>query len=69
MNQLQTRKEVLTDVPSNQLDQILKDFKDSGAQVNVISQKDGLYQIEAVFVTPAPPTLSSPASGSFSTTR
>jgi hypothetical protein len=40
---------VLTDVPKNKVDQVVKDYEDAGATVSVTPQPNGKYTVTAVF--------------------
>ena len=43
------RKEVLTDIPENEVDKIVEDFESEGASVKKIKQGNGKYTVEATF--------------------
>ncbi len=42
-------KEVLTDIPSSDLSQVIIDFESEGAKVNPIQQSSGKWAVEALF--------------------
>ena len=43
---------VLTDIPRNQKDQVVADFKTEGAVVTIFRQKDGRWTVRASFAKP-----------------
>jgi len=43
------RVEELTDIPSDQVEDVISDFNSEGAQVEKISQPDGNWTVRATF--------------------
>ncbi len=43
---------VLTDIPKDQKEQVVKDFQSEGAAVTVARQKDGRWTVRASFAKP-----------------
>jgi len=43
------RTEVLTDIPSDEVEQVVADFESEGAKVQQIKQADGNWTIRATF--------------------
>lgn len=43
------QERVLTDIPKDQIDQVVKDFQSEGAAVTVARQKDGRWTVRASF--------------------
>ena len=44
------RKEVLTDIPTSDLSQVISDFESEGAKVKTVKQDEGHWIVEAVFL-------------------
>jgi hypothetical protein len=45
----QVRKEILTDIPTEALSEVISDFESEGAELITEQQSDGKWKLEAVF--------------------